>query len=76
MYIETSSPRKQGQKAQLATPSYTDNTDVCVTFWYHMYGNGIGTLNVYAMVSHFIDIVNFMSLYLASVNSLLHNDAF
>ena len=51
MYIETSYPRKQGQKARLLSPSYTDNSDICVQFWYHMYGDGIGTLNVYAQVS-------------------------
>ena len=50
MYIETSYPRKQGQKARLLSPSYTDNSDICVQFWYHMYGDGIGTLNVYAQV--------------------------
>ena len=52
MYIETSYPRKQGQKARLLSPAYTDNSDICVKFWYHMYGNGIGTLNVYAMVGY------------------------
>ena len=51
MFIETSSPRRQNDKARLMSPSYTDNSDICVQFWYHMYGNGVGTLNVYGMVS-------------------------
>ena len=50
MYIEASAPRKQGDKARLMSPTYTDNSAICVQFWYHMYGNGIGTLNVYAQV--------------------------
>ena len=50
MFIETSSPRRQNDKARLMSPSYTDNSDICVQFWYHMYGNGVGTLNVYGMV--------------------------
>ena len=50
MYIETSAPRKQGDKARLMSPSYKDNSDICVQFWYHMYGSGIGTFNVYAQV--------------------------
>ena len=50
MYIEASAPSKQGDKARLMSPTYTDNSAICVQFWYHMYGNGIGTLNVYAQV--------------------------
>ena len=52
MFIETSAPRRQGDKARLMSPTYTDSTAICVKFWYHMYGNGVGTLNVYAMVSY------------------------
>ena len=67
MYIETSYPRKQGQKARLLSPAYTDNSDICVKFWYHMYGNGIGTLNVYAMVGYrhilFVSLENLLFAY-------------
>lgn len=50
MYIETSAPRKPGDKARLKSPLYQDSGDICINFWYHMYGSGIGTLNVYAQV--------------------------
>lgn len=50
MYIETSSPRVTGDIARLISPIYQDTDAVCLTFWYHMYGNGIGTLRVYAKV--------------------------
>lgn len=49
MYIETSSPRKTGDYARLETPPFlkTDGNGQCLVFWYHMYGSGIGRLNVY-----------------------------
>lgn len=49
MYIETSSPRKPGDYARLETPAFdaTDGNGQCLVFWYHMYGSGIGRLNIY-----------------------------
>ncbi|RNA26976.1 MAM and LDL-receptor class A domain-containing 2-like [Brachionus plicatilis] len=48
MYIETSSPQKQGEKARLISPKVTKTPNgVCLKFWYHAYGATIGTLNVY-----------------------------
>ena len=48
MYIETSLPRRKGQKARLISPSYKSlPSGRCFQFWYHMYGKDIGTLNVY-----------------------------
>ncbi|XP_052001082.1 MAM domain-containing glycosylphosphatidylinositol anchor protein 2 isoform X2 [Xyrauchen texanus] len=58
MYIETSRPRQEGDKARLLTPSFSvapknpygnvvTNPTYCVSFYYHMYGKHIGTLNVY-----------------------------
>ena len=48
MYIETSLPRKQGDKARLISPAYKSlTTGKCFQFWYHMYGKDIGSLNVY-----------------------------
>jgi len=48
MYIETSAPRKQGDKARLLSEDFSPTTSRgrCVTFWYHMYGNTIGTLRL------------------------------
>ena len=46
MYIETSSPRVQGNLARLSTPVFTFIRASCITFFYHMYGATIGRLEV------------------------------
>ena len=51
MYIETSYPRKQGDIARFVSPSRTPvQGGQCFQFWYHMYGNDIGRLNVYIKI--------------------------
>ena len=49
MYIETSSPRSYGDNAKLefSVPSSDVGKGSCLTFYYHMYGATINTLNVY-----------------------------
>ncbi len=50
MYIETSSPRVQGDNARLVSdliPSTAGTSGRCLTFYYHMYGYHTGTLNVF-----------------------------
>ena len=49
MYIETSAPRVTGDTARLWTPPLSSNNGRCISFWYHMYGISMGTLNVYAV---------------------------
>lgn len=57
MYIETSYPRKNGDKARLVSPSHAPvKGGQCFQFWYHMYGNSIGTLNVYIKIAGNIGI--------------------
>ncbi|XP_046856288.1 uncharacterized protein LOC124449412 [Xenia sp. Carnegie-2017] len=46
-FIETS--QKQGDKAWLVSRSFF-NSRKCLTFYYHMYGNNIGSLNVYRKI--------------------------
>ncbi|KAH3887714.1 hypothetical protein DPMN_011733 [Dreissena polymorpha] len=49
LYIEASAPRQPGDLARITTPSFqnTATGSFCLSFWYHMYGNNIGSLNVY-----------------------------
>ena len=47
MYIETSAPRRVGDKARLISPTYPPTSGRCLNFAYHMFGRGIGTLNIY-----------------------------
>ena len=48
MYIETSSPRRQGDNAKLQVSVSGNGAAACLVFYYHMYGDTIGTLNVYS----------------------------
>ena len=45
IHIETSYPRKEGDNALLVLKPV--NGTVCLRFYYHMYGEDIGSLNVY-----------------------------
>ncbi|CAF0741650.1 unnamed protein product, partial [Brachionus calyciflorus] len=47
IYIETSTPSKQNDTARLISPNFAANSINCLTFYYHMRGKTIGTLNVY-----------------------------
>lgn len=50
MYIETSRPRQDGDKARLLSPTFnmnsksssSNNPTYCFAFYYHMYGKHIG----------------------------------
>ncbi|XP_076365615.1 uncharacterized protein LOC143254397 [Tachypleus tridentatus] len=48
LYIETSNPRRAYQTARLMTPWLnTSQTGFCLTFWYHMHGKSVGTLQAF-----------------------------
>lgn len=49
-FIESSAPRVPGDVARLQSTQFQASTQ-CLHFWYHMYGSGIGTLNVYVVTS-------------------------
>lgn len=52
MFIETSAPRRPGDKARLISPAINGNTQQCMTFYYHMYGPHVKALNVYFILSN------------------------
>jgi hypothetical protein len=56
VYIEASSTTL-GRRARLISPRYADPTGVCLKFYYHMYGDGIGIFNIYAKVGFYISSV-------------------
>ena len=48
LYIETSPPRVEGDNAKLEL-SVTGNRELsCLEFYYHMYGDTMGTLTVFS----------------------------
>lgn len=53
MYIEGSN-QKIGTVARMVTPLYQDSTSVCLQFYYHMYGSGIGNFSIYILVRLFV----------------------
>lgn len=46
MYLEASNILKETKSNLTGENLYSDG-DSCFTFWYHMYGDGMGKLNVY-----------------------------
>lgn len=76
VYIETSAPRRPNDTARILSPRYTDRSDMCMQFYYHMLGNGVGTLNVYAKVhlseKRFWNFLLIRSLYF--INLYMYND--
>ena len=49
IYFETSSPVKAGESALIRSANLTSTDDVCVTFWYNMYGQTMGKLEMGTM---------------------------
>ncbi|CAK9817198.1 MAM and LDL-receptor class A domain-containing protein 1 (Fragment) [Anthophora quadrimaculata] len=53
-YIDSSFPRRPGDRARLVSSSFpapSADTPMCMHFWFHMFGSGIGTLKLF--VRHF-----------------------
>ncbi|KAM6919231.1 apical endosomal glycoprotein [Xenentodon cancila] len=46
-YLPSSIDDRAGQKALTSSPLYPTDKGSCVQLWYYMYGDGMGTLNVY-----------------------------
>ncbi|XP_072014869.1 MAM and LDL-receptor class A domain-containing protein 1-like [Amphiura filiformis] len=52
IYTEASSPRYKGDDARIESANVPFSyPTMCIDFWYHMYGDGIGTLNVYIKIA-------------------------
>ena len=47
IFVESSSPAQEGDKAKLLSAKFPSTAGRCLSFWYHMYGSSIGALNVY-----------------------------
>ena len=61
MYIETSSPRRPGDKAKLVVTVPNNGEASCLSFYYYMYGATVGTLNVYSGNSKVFNISGYQS---------------
>ncbi|CAH3014018.1 unnamed protein product, partial [Porites evermanni] len=47
IYIETSSPREEDDIAMLRFQGKSDKPSVCLSFYFHMYGNDVGEIYLY-----------------------------
>ncbi len=47
LYLEGSTPRKEGDRARLISTKTVKSEHKCLKFFYFMYGSEIGELNVY-----------------------------
>ncbi|XP_071871050.1 MAM and LDL-receptor class A domain-containing protein 1 [Bombus fervidus] len=53
-YIDSSFPRRPGDRARLVSTSFpapSADTPMCMHFWFHMFGSGIGSLKLF--IRHF-----------------------
>lgn len=59
LYIETSYPSMPGDKAWLESTFFlpTPTYGICIDFWYSMYGNTIGELNLYVNASGSVSLL-------------------
>uniref|UniRef100_A0A8C4IGG5 MAM domain-containing protein n=1 Tax=Dicentrarchus labrax TaxID=13489 RepID=A0A8C4IGG5_DICLA len=46
-FLSSSAADRAGQTAEMSSPLYPAGKGACVQLWYHMYGKGMGMLNVY-----------------------------
>ncbi|XP_076003138.1 apical endosomal glycoprotein [Genypterus blacodes] len=46
-YLPSSATDLTGQTGKMSSPLYPADKGACIQLWYHMYGEGMGTLNVY-----------------------------
>ena len=74
MYIETSSPRRPGDKAKLVFTVPNNGETSCLSFYYHMYGPTVGTLIVYSGNSKVFNISGYQNhnWILAKTNIILN----
>ena len=47
VYVSAAYPRLAGDEARLKSALYDPGPDRCLVFWYHIYGDDVGTLLVY-----------------------------
>lgn len=46
MYVQSSTYMRKGDKAHLVSLKQVPGESRCFSFWYHMYGQDVGTLNL------------------------------
>jgi hypothetical protein len=51
MYLSSIAKRVGGKMAVMRSQNFTISQEACFTFWYHMYGSTMGSLNVYLEVN-------------------------
>ena len=72
MYIETSSPRVKGDRADLMSPLLAPGNTYCMDLALNMYGNTMGAINVYIKVRQYTN----MPMQYAAIFKSCKNDIF
>ena len=57
MFIETSYPRKENDAARIISDMIPSTSQMCLEFWYHMYGDHIANLTVYSNSSGVMSVL-------------------
>ena len=61
MYTEASIPGNEGDVATLLSPQLNVTYPRCLSFYYHMYGSKMGTLNLYGNYGNVVQTKKFWS---------------
>ena len=71
IYMEASFPRQINDKAVILTPKVgIKSTEICVSFWYHMFGNKIGEISAYTEFKEFRRLEHFFKIFSLKFNCI------
>ena len=74
IYIESSSPQKPNDKARVISAAIPARQQVCVKFWYNMYGDHVNKLNLYLKVGFSLRVFFFFGPKMSGTMFCRDND--
>ena len=72
MYVDASWPAKVNDSAWLLQSMITNTNGFCMSFWYHMFGPHVGTLNLWLQVIIKIKINSILYYFLSKICQVFH----